>query len=68
MKNWFSQDIHPTDYLLYHIESVDDAIMISKEVRKSYKKIVDAGLKDELEYLMEISNRAGFHEVDSYGL
>ena len=51
--NWFGHEYHPTDKFIHWSESVSKAIEHSAKLKQAYNKIKNAGLLNELEYLME---------------
>ncbi len=58
MKNWFGIKSHTTDEFIHWTDKkpIDKAIVM----REAYNRIVEAGFKNDLSYLLEIAIESGY--------
>ena len=57
IKNWFGMESHATDYLIHW--TCKNPEVTAKELRLAYDSIVDAGLEDDLQLLLDAAYDSG---------
>ena len=59
MKNWFGIEPHITDSYIHWTVKDKDRVPMATKLRNAYDAIVSAGMKEELDILLEAAYESG---------